>query len=264
MEYPILINEISLLARHAGECIMMHYHKSASLDIHIKADNSPVTIADLQAHELITKGLMKLTPDIPLLSEEDPVPWTKRRNWQCYWLIDPLDGTREFINKSGEFTVNIALINRGVAVLGIIYAPFFNTLYAAENRSNHKYAWKEQHGKRHVISCLNTPEPTVITSKVGAESHLEHYLHHLGHYRHQKMGSSLKFCLVAEGCAQVYPQFHPTSIWDTAAGQAIVCAAGGMVTDWQGSPLSYTPVESLLNPLYCVATEDLIKKIIPH
>lgn len=259
-----MINEISMLARHAGECIMMHYHNSEPLDIHIKADNSPVTIADIQAHQIITEGLRKLTPDIPLLSEEDPVPWLKRRNWQSYWLIDPLDGTREFINKSGEFTVNIALIDRGVAVLGVIYSPVFNTLYAAENRSNHKYACKEQNNIRRAISCLNTSEPTVITSKVGVEPHLEHYLRYLGHYRHQKMGSSLKFCLVAEGCAQVYPQFHPTSIWDTAAGQAIVCAAGGMVTDWQGIPLSYTPVESLLNPLYCVATVDLIKKIIPH
>ncbi len=265
MECAILINEISLIAREAGERIMTYYQQTKPLNIHIKADKSPVTIADIQAHQIISKKLMQLTPEIPLLSEEDPVPWSIRRHWQRYWLIDPLDGTREFINNGEEFTVNIALINQGIAELGVIYAPVFDTLYAAENRPHHKLAWKMYDNKRQTIVCLDKNDPiNVVTSKVGTDPYMAPYLHRLGHYQHQRMGSSLKFCLIAEGVAQVYPQFHPTSIWDTAAGQAIVCAAGGMVTNWQGLPLCYQPVESLLNPKYCVATVDLIKKLTPY
>lgn len=250
-----MLEQICRLSREAGKAIMNVYQNEELTNIQIKQDNSPVTAADLAAHSVISAGLKKLTPDIPVLSEEDPCSWSQRRHWQRYWLVDPLDGTKEFIKRNGEFTVNIALINEGKAIMGVIYAPVFDALYAAEGKS----VWKEEQGIRTPIKVQYSDALTVATTRYHASGKLSEYLVQLPSHHKLIAGSSLKFCLIAEGKAQLYPRFGPTSIWDTAAGQAIVEAAGGTVTDWQGNPLTYYPSPTLLNPEFVVSLPVLSK-----
>lgn len=244
-----MLEQICRLSREAGAAIMTIYQDKELTNIQIKSDNSPVTAADLAAHRVISEGLKKLTPDIPVLSEEDPCSWQVRRQWQTYWLVDPLDGTKEFIKRNGEFTVNIALIEQGKAIMGVIYAPVFDTLYAADGKG----AWKDLDGIRTPISVHDAETLTVATTRSHTNGKLAEYLAQLPPHEKIIAGSSLKFCLIAEGKAQFYPRLGPTSIWDTAAGQAIVEAAGGVVSDWQGNPLSYYPAPSLLNPEFYVS-----------
>lgn len=247
-----LVEEICRLSRQAGDAIMAIYQQTAPLDVQLKSDDSPVTAADMAAHRLIVAGLAELTPEIPILSEEAPADWETRRHWQRYWLVDPLDGTREFIKRNGEFTVNIALIEQGLPVLGAIYAPVQDLLYAADSRTDSPVVWKEVSGSRQPIKCQHADTPTVLVSRSYIDSELNSYIDTLGSHHKLAVGSSLKFCLIAEGKAQLYPRFGSISIWDTAAGQAIVCAAGGKVIDWQGQPLRYFPQPSLLNQGFCV------------
>ncbi len=186
---------------------------------------------------------------IPVLSEEAPQSWQHRQLWQHYWLVDPLDGTKEFIKGRDEFTVNIALIERGKSILGVVYAPAMKLLYsAAEGR-----AWKEERGNCLPIQVRNGIPPLVVVSHSHPDAELQEYLGQLGEHQTIKVGSSLKFCLVAEGKAQLYPRFGPTHIWDTAAGHAIAVAAGAHVHDWKGQALDYTPRESLINPGFRVS-----------
>ena len=210
-----MLEQVSQLARDAGDAIMQVYDGKQPLDVASKKDDSPVTAADIAAHHVIVNGLKAMTPEIPILSEEDPPGWDVRQHWQRYWLVDPLDGTKEFIKRNGEFTVNIALIENGKAVLGVVYAPVLKEMYSAAN---------------------------------GNDDELKEYLQQIGEHQTASIGSSLKFCLVAEGEAQLYPRFGPTNIWDTAAGHAVAAAAGAHVNDWQGKTLDYTPRESFLNP----------------
>lgn len=247
-----ILESICQLSRQAGVGIMTIYQQAELEDIRFKVDNSPVTAADLAAHQIIVQGLSELTPEIPILSEEDPHPWNVRRHWQRYWLVDPLDGTKEFIKRNGEFTVNIALIEQGIAVMGVIYAPVGDLLYFAVDGQ----AWKEVNGQRSLIHAKWAKPPTVVTSRSQPTQALNNYLTHLGEHQRIRMGSSLKFCLIAEGQAQLYPRFGATSIWDTAAGQAIANAAGAKVTDWQGNPLKYDPQPSLINPEFLVSLAD--------
>ncbi len=220
-----------------------------AMDVVSKADNSPVTAADIAAHTVIMDGLRTLTPDIPVLSEEDPPGWEVRQHWQRYWLVDPLDGTKEFIKRNGEFTVNIALIDHGKPILGVVYAPVMNVMYSAAEGK----AWKEECGVRKQIQVRDARPPLVVISRSHADAELKEYLQQLGEHQTTSIGSSLKFCLVAEGQAQLYPRFGPTNIWDTAAGHAVAAAAGAHVHDWQGKPLDYTPRESFLNPGFRVS-----------
>ncbi|MCK8565573.1 3'(2'),5'-bisphosphate nucleotidase CysQ [Yersinia ruckeri] len=244
-----MLEQICLLARDAGAAIMAVYDGERPLDVAQKKDDSPVTAADLAAHHIIKAGLEALTPEIPLLSEEDPPAWEIRQHWQRYWLVDPLDGTKEFLNRNGEFTVNIALIEQGMPVLGVVYTPVTDVMYCAENGQ----AWKEEGGRRMQIQVRDAPLPLAVVSRSHSDAELRDYLAQLGEHQTVSVGSSLKFCLVAEGKAQLYPRFGPTNVWDTAAGHAVAVAAGAQVNDWQGKPLCYIPRESFLNPGFRVS-----------
>jgi len=247
-----MLEQINQIARQAGEQILKIYHREEGLDIQVKTDDSPVTAADLAANRIIIDGLKALTPDIPILSEESVVDWQERQHWTRYWLVDPLDGTKEFIKRNGEFTVNIALIEAGKPVLGVVYAPVLDELYCAADGK----AWKESgKGQRQPIAVSRAHPPLVVVSRSHANNDVElkDYLQQLGEHQTVAIGSSLKFCLVAEGKAQLYPRFGPTNIWDTGAGHAVALAAGAQVTDWHGNTLDYTPRESFLNPGFRVS-----------
>lgn len=244
-----MLENICQLARDAGVAIMQIYDGQAPLDVTKKSDDSPVTAADIAAHKVILKGLTTLTPDVPVLSEEDPPGWEIRQHWQRYWLVDPLDGTKEFIKRNGEFTVNIALIENGKPVLGVVYAPVMDVMYSAAEGK----AWKEEGGVKTQIHVREARPPLVVVSRSHSDSELEDYLSQLGEHQTIAIGSSLKFCLVAEGKAQLYPRFGPTNIWDTGAGHAVAIAAGAHVHDWQGKTLDYAPREAFLNPGFRVS-----------
>ena len=245
-----MLEQICQLARDAGDAIMKVYDGEQPLNTRQKNDDSPVTAADLAAHEVIKKGLLALDPATPLLSEEDPPAWAIRQTWNRFWLVDPLDGTKEFLKRNGEFTVNIALIEDGHPVMGVVYVPVTGVMYAAADGK----AWKEENGQRVEISAKEAHPPLVVVSRSHSDDQeLQDYLVQLGEHQTVTIGSSLKFCLVAEGAAQLYPRFGPTSVWDTAAGHAVASAAGATVTDWQGQTLTYTPRESFLNPGFRVS-----------
>ncbi len=241
-------------AKLAGNAIMQVY--ATDFDVEKKSDNSPVTQADLAAHQLIVKALNKLTPHIPVLSEEsDGIDYDTRKNWRQYWLIDPLDGTREFVKRNGEFSVNIALINNHVSVLGVIYAPVIDTLYFA---SQGQGAFK-QIKVAPVVQIHTRPFDINQLTVAGSRSHSDHLYQRFLHNIHVKtgatpelisMGSSLKICLVAEGIADVYPRLGPTSEWDTAAAHCIIQQAGGDIVDQTGGSLHYNSKSSLLNPSF--------------
>ncbi|MDY0969665.1 3'(2'),5'-bisphosphate nucleotidase CysQ [Siccibacter turicensis] len=245
-----MLEQICQLAREAGDAIMQVYQGEKPLDATSKSDDSPVTAADIAAHRIIVSGLQRLAADIPVISEEDPPAWEVRQHWTRYWLVDPLDGTKEFLKRNGEFTVNIALIDAGKPVMGVVYAPVPNTLYAAADGK----AWKEECGVRKEIQVRDARPPRVVVSRShGGDDEMKEYLQQLGEHQTTSVGSSLKFCLVAEGEAQLYPRFGPTNIWDTAAGHAVAVAAGAQVHDWQGKTLDYTPRESFMNPGFRVS-----------
>lgn len=234
------------LARAAGDAIMQVYARD--FDVETKSDNSPVTAADMAAHRLISTGLGELAPHIPVLSEEaSDIAWSVRRHWTRWWLVDPLDGTREFIKKNGEFSVNIALIDRGVPVLGVVYAPALDYLMHAQRDSG---TWlRGPDGDVLVRTRIPAAAPLRVTA---SRSHLDErtrrVLDRIGEHERVGLGSSLKFCRIAEGAADVYPRFGPTSEWDTAAGQCVLEAAGGCVLGLDGQAFRYNRGDSLLNP----------------
>lgn len=240
------------IAQRAGVRLLDIYH--GDYEVNEKPDNTPLTCADLAASELIEKALPELDPKFPVVSEEAQAqPFERRRGWQTYWLVDPLDGTREFIKRSGEFAVNIALIHGGRPVVGVIHAPVLQlSYYACAGGGAHK-AGKDGSVAR--INVRNAPvtEPTVARSRSRHTGEpLARYLGRLGSHREIPMGSSLKSCLVAEGTADIYIGMGPTSEWDTAAAQCIVEEAGGKITDLGLQPLRYNAKESLLNPHFLV------------
>jgi 3'(2'), 5'-bisphosphate nucleotidase len=249
------LNPACDIARAAGRRILDVYERGFSVEQ--KEDRSPLTEADRAAHELICEKLEQLTPGVPVLSEESAkVDYEKRAEWKRFWLVDPLDGTKEFINRNGEFTVNIALIEAGVPVLGVVYAPVLGVVYAGTADEG---AFREEADGRRTPIRVTTPHQRPVRV-VGSRSHagdsLGAYLarleEQLGSHQMVSMGSSLKLCLVAEGKADLYPRLGPTSEWDTAAAQAVVEAAGGQVTDLQLRPLRYNSKDSLLNPHFLV------------
>ncbi|WP_281168213.1 3'(2'),5'-bisphosphate nucleotidase CysQ [Arenimonas composti] len=234
------------LAQAAGAAIMQVYARD--FDVEFKDDASPLTQADLASHRIIVDGLRALAPDIPVLSEEDAdIPWETRRHWKRHWLVDPLDGTREFVKKNGEFTVNIALVEDGQPVLGVVYAPVFDYLLHAERGAG---AFLRRDGGD---VALSTRRPATAPLRVAASrSHLDPRtaaaLERMGETERHGLGSSLKFCRIAEGVIDVYPRFGPTSEWDTAAAQCVLEAAGGVVLRLDGQPLDYGRKENILNP----------------
>ncbi|SMY37745.1 3'(2'),5'-bisphosphate nucleotidase CysQ [Photobacterium malacitanum] len=242
-----LLDAIYAIALDAGKSIMTHYHSNIAIEN--KHDNSPVTIADLAANEIIISQLQQLTPDIPIISEESPqTDWHQRQHWSSFWLVDPLDGTKEFINKNGEFTVNIALVENGKPILAVVYAPALNKAWLGDGKT----AWLVTKAGKEVIRLLPATVPTVVGSRSHPSVELEAYLQQLGEHKLVAVGSSLKFCLVAEGRAQYYPRLGPTMMWDTAAGQCIAESAGATVNDLDGFPLRYDR-ETLLNPAFVVS-----------
>ncbi|KAF0190729.1 MAG: 3'(2') 5'-bisphosphate nucleotidase [Gammaproteobacteria bacterium] len=246
-----ILHTVIAVARDAGDKILQIYNRN--FDITVKADRSPLTEADMAAHEAIISGLKQLTPELPVLSEESAsIPFTERSRWQRYWLVDPLDGTREFIKRNGEFTVNIALIDDHRPVIGVIYVPVSDvTYYAVSGKGAFKQA---ADGQPVGIRAVAWHGGTVRVA--GSRSHrgdsLDAMLERIGDYEIISMGSSLKSCLVAEGAAHIYPRFGPTSEWDTAAAQCIVEEAGGRLVDLEMQPLRYNTKESLLNPSFFV------------
>ena len=254
MELTPLLPPVIDIARAAGREILAIYE--SDFEVETKADHSPLTAADSAAHRLIVARLNELTPDIPVWSEESAaIPYSERAGWTRFWLVDPLDGTKEFIKRNGEFTVNIALVEGHEPVLGIVHVPV----------SGRDYFGARGHGA--FLDSGGEPQPIHVQRPaadpvrvVGSRSHrgasLEHFLQKLGPHEIVPMGSSLKLCLVASGNADVYPRLGPTSEWDTAAAQAVVECAGGFVVDLDGHPLRYNTRVEVLNPYFIVYGDD--------
>jgi 3'(2'), 5'-bisphosphate nucleotidase len=252
--HPLMAPVVEL-ALKAGEAILPFWR--ANVTVTSKADDSPVTAADIAAHHVIVAGLTALDSTIPILSEEDAeIPQSVRAGWQRWWLVDPLDGTKEFINGSEEFTVNIALIENGRVVFGVVSMPTNGRFYVGGAGLG---AWRGDRDSAPAgISVRNVPSPgeafTVVASRRHSSPEQERLLAGLsatlGELQLANIGSSLKFCLLAEGAADCYPRLAPTSQWDTAAAQGVLEGAGGEVLDLRGEAFSYPARESLLNEFF--------------
>lgn len=252
LHLSVLLPHIVALSRQAGKAIMEIYQSGDNGETR-KADDSPLTLADMASHRAIVEGLNAFTPDIPVLSEEaSNIPYDTRRHWLRYWLVDPLDGTKEFIKRNGEFTVNIALVENGVPILGVVYAPVLDTCYyAAQGAGAHVQRGSEL-PRPMQVRLHNGDEPIkVVASRSHSDARTAVLLEKLGPHESVSMGSSLKFCLVAEGVAHFYPRLGPTMEWDTAAAHAVVVEAGGVVRDAAGVDLCYNK-EDLHNPEFFV------------
>ncbi len=245
------LNPACDIARDAGRRILDVYEREFSVEQ--KEDRSPLTEADRAAHEIICERLELLTPGVPVLSEESAkVDYEKRADWKRFWLVDPLDGTKEFINRNGEFTVNIALIDGHQPVLGVVYVPVTGLTYfacAGQGAFKQKGECEMQTIR---VRRFEGGKPIVVASRSHAGPETEAFLKNLGEHDVVSMGSAIKLCLVAEGTADVYPRLGPTMEWDTAAAQCVVEAAGGRVTDLNRKPLAYNK-SSLLNPSFLVS-----------
>jgi 3'(2'), 5'-bisphosphate nucleotidase len=249
------LQQIVTIAKQAGNAIMDVYAQTDLL-VEIKQDDSPVTAADIASHNVIIKGLTSHFTDIPIMSEEDAnISWDTRKKWQTYWLIDPLDGTKEFIKRNGEFTVNIALIHQGQSIAGVVYAPVLSKCYSGIVGQG---AWLEHDGKVTLLDISQrgiTPIPVIVGSRSHVSPDMAEYLHTVGEHQMLSVGSSLKFCMVAEGQADVYPRLGLTSEWDTAAAQAVLESAGGVVVEYPAlTPLQYNQKENILNPYFIAAS----------
>ncbi|HEX2494246.1 MAG TPA: 3'(2'),5'-bisphosphate nucleotidase CysQ [Steroidobacter sp.] len=245
-----LLPQVLSLADRAGDAILQVY--AQQFEAMTKDDRSPLTVADLRAHDIILDGLHALTPGVPVLSEEaSAIAFEERRRWDRYWLVDPLDGTKEFISRNGEFTVNIALIERHAPALGVVQLPVKRLAFSGVVQGG---AFRHQGSQAQPIR-VRTPAATplrIVASRSHPDNVLERYLPKLEPYEFVACGSSMKFCLVAEGSADFYPRFGPTSEWDTAAAQAVVEAAGGAVVQLNGAPLRYNAKPDVLNPHFLV------------
>ena len=244
----------------AGDAILEVY--ATEFEVTDKADDSPLTQADLAAHRVIAQGLAELDPTTPIISEEsDPPPFAERRHWQRYWLVDPLDGTREFVNRNGEFTVNIALMEDGTPTFGIVGVPVQRRIFVGDCNPERRAAYVIEAGRRQELRTRRYSPPgiTVVASRSHGGARLEAWLQTLaeafGEVQRTPVGSSLKFCLLAEGKADFYPRLGPTSEWDIAAAAAVLAAAGGIVRQFDGTPVSYNAKESFLNPEFYAAAD---------
>ncbi len=246
------LDRVVAIAKVAGKKILEHYESEVTVTS--KEDDTPLTDADLAANQIIIEQLQSLFPEVPILTEEScGIPFAERNEWNTYWLVDPLDGTREFIKHSGEFSVNIALIDKGVSVLGVVHAPVLDVTYWARRGCG---AWKQSgDADPQSISVRTAPQQCVTVARSSAPltgGLLNRFLDKLGEYNVVSMGSALKSCLVAEGRADVYARLGPTSEWDTGAAQCIVEEAGGHITDTNMRELRYNTKDSLLNPHFFV------------
>ncbi len=237
---PTLLPELLQLAKNAGNAIMQVYNQPASFtQVTLKSDQSPLTQADQAAHEIIAAGLALLTPGIPVMSEEGKlIPYEERRAWKYYWCVDPLDGTKEFISRNGEFTVNIALMANNKPTAGIIYAPVPDELYYTDGQNG---AYKQTNNQAPVKLQVTGKTNNLVVVKSRSHNAPEEitFLEQFPVANEVRIGSALKFCLIAEGVAQLYYRHGPTMEWDTAAGQAILAQAGGQLTQPNGKPFPY-------------------------
>lgn len=248
---PTLREDVIALAHEAAAAILAVYGED--FDVERKTDASPLTQADLASHRCIADGLSRLTPDIPVLSEEaeHKVAADIRRSWPRLWIVDPLDGTREFVKRNGEFSVNIALVEHGVAVYGVIQAPVTGVLWhGGPNAGAFRREAREAGDRTIAVRSAGSPL-SVAASRSHRDGRSEAFIDamrgHAGDVEQINLGSSLKFCRIAEGGLDIYPRFGPTCEWDTAAGQAILEGAGGQVVDPRGRPLRYNQRDTLLN-----------------
>lgn len=260
-----LTQDLLALVHEAGRQTLPFWR--ADVRVTNKADESPVTAADMAAHHVLEAGLQRLTPDIPILSEEAcDIPLAERQQWQRWWLVDPLDGTKEFIAGSEEFTVNVALIEAGQVVFGLVGVPTQNVIYYG---GKHIGAWRASNGERQAICVAEPAQPLRVLASLRHSSpeqqQLMQRLQQDTEIELLSAGSSLKFCWLAEGKADFYPRLAPTSQWDTAAAQAVLEGAGGEVIDEQGQALSYAARESYLNPFFYALPKGSVwrDKIIP-
>lgn len=259
------LDPVRALAAEASERILEIY--ATAFEVTAKDDDSPLTAADLAAHHAIVAGLQRLTPDLPVLSEESAsIPFSERANWWRYWLVDPLDGTKEFVQRNGQFTVNIALIEDHAPLLGVVRVPVTGLCYFAARSHG---VFRQDLGQPPQPIAVRPLQPGAPVRVVGSKSHggpgLQKFVAALGAHELVTIGSSLKLCQVAEGTADVYPRLGPTSEWDTAAAQCVVEVAGGrVVSAATGEPLRYNTRDSVLNPYFVVygdASHDWLKYV---
>ena len=257
-----LLLDICNVAIEAGNEILNFY--SDDIEVTLKEDLSPLTKADLASNKIILESLTKLNSNIPILSEESLVDWSIRKNWKKYWLVDPLDGTKEFIKKNGEFTVNIALIEDNNPILGVVYVPAKSLLYLAEKnkgsfKTNTKNKLENFEGIQKIIVSSQTNRARVIGSRSHSNATFDNWVKEkFPNADIVQAGSSLKFCLIAEGEADIYPRFGPTSEWDIAAGHMIVDEAGGKIRTFQNNSIKYNTKENIINPeFYAIGNIDL-------
>lgn len=247
-----MLPETAALSERAGKAIMEIYSRE-DFGITYKDGGSPLTIADMTAHNIILKRLKEITPGLPVLSEESSaVPYQVRKSWARFWLVDPLDGTKEFIKRNGEFTVNIALIEHNRPVLGVVHAPASGITYYAGMKQG---SFRQQSGKEKIkITVANYTGGTlkIVASRSHKVKAVEQFLQNIDNYECIGIGSSLKLCLIAEGSAHLYPRLGPTMEWDTAAAQCVVEEAGGVVKNINNNPLYYNKPD-LHNPHFIAA-----------
>jgi 3'(2'), 5'-bisphosphate nucleotidase len=246
----------------------MEIYRSEDFGETSKADHSPLTLADLASHNAIVDGLRKRAPRYPILSEEAAdIPYAERSQWPSFWLVDPLDGTKEFLKRNGEFTVNIALVKKGVPVLGVVYAPVLDICYCAA-RGTGAFVQRGNAAAQAIRAEAHAADSTlrVVASRSHSDARTTALLQKLGNHECISMGSSLKLCLVAEAAAHFYPRLGPTMEWDTAAAHAVVIEAGGMVCDVAEQALRYNK-EDMHNPEFLVLARSntaLLKLLNTH
>lgn len=249
-----LLNSVIEIAKQAGKEILKVY-RSDDFDVELKGDNSPLTRADINAHNLIVAALEKLTPEIPILSEESKtIPYDERSKWTSFWMVDPLDGTREFVNRNDEFTVNIALLENNKPVLGVVHIPVLDISYSAAKNLG---AFVD--GNAIKVNTSIDKVVKILASKSHLSSETKMLLDKIENDYELEIlnkGSALKLCYVADGQADFYPRLGPTMEWDTAAAQVVVEQAGGVVSTVDAEPLKYNK-ENLLNPFFIVASSAM-------
>jgi 3'(2'), 5'-bisphosphate nucleotidase len=255
MDLETLSHIVCQIALEAGEKILAVYH-DANFTVEHKSDNTPLTAADLASHQYITESLKELTPDYPILSEESAdIPFSERQHWNTYWLVDPLDGTKEFIKRNDQFAILIALIHEHEPVLGVVYAPALQELWVA-SLSNGAYKLINEELVPIQARTLASP-PVIIGSNSHRDNDMPAFLTNVGAHEYQTVGSIIKACRVAEGSADLYPRLGLTSEWDTAAAQIIVTEAGGHMLTTTHEPLRYNTKDSLLNPHFFVMGSEI-------
>jgi 3'(2'), 5'-bisphosphate nucleotidase len=258
--HPVLLDDMGSLAVEAGRAILEIYHTDFSVDH--KADKSPLTLADTRSHRIIADGLQASYPDIPVLSEEGKsIPYEARKNWDRYWLVDPLDGTKEFIKRNDDFTVNIALICHQMPTMGVVYIPALDDLYLADVQKGCYRSFRGCKTKLKIPPKMPALALRIVQSRSQPSAVLDAYIQQFPAAVSIRRGSSLKFCTIASGEADLYPRFGPTWEWDTAAGHAVVLAAGGVVVDLEGNPVRYNK-ETLLNgPFLAAPSREFLERI---